>query len=44
MGFEFIQITHIRVHHFKSFSRVKLPQNERVNFIIGNVLILTRVE
>ena len=32
------------MHHFKSFSRVKSTQDQKVHFIKGNELKLTRVE
>ena len=44
MRFEFIQITHISVQHFKSFSRVKSTLDEKVRFIKWNELKVTQVE
>ena len=41
MTLEFSQITHIRLHHFKLFSRVKSTQDEKVSFIKVNELKLT---
>ena len=43
MKLESILITHIRVHPFKSFNREKSTQDEKVRFIKGNELKLTRV-
>ena len=44
MRFEFSQITQIWVQHFKSFSRVKPTQDQKVRFFQGNELKLTQVE
>ena len=44
MNFVFTQITHIRVHHFETFSLVKSTQDEKVIFKKGNELNLTQVE
>ena len=44
MRFEFAQITHILMHHFKSFSRIKSTQDEKVHSIKGNELKLTQFE
>ena len=44
MRFEFAQITHILMHHFKSFSRIKSTQDEKVRFVKGNELILSHSE
>ena len=44
MRFEFIQITQIGVHYFKSFSRVKSTEDEKVHFFWGKELKLTQIE
>ena len=41
MRFEFTEITHIRVHYFKSFHQVKSTQHMKKRFIEGNELKLT---
>ena len=38
------QITQVRVHYFKSFSRVKTTQDEKVRFIKGDEVKLTQDE
>ena len=43
MKFEFTQITQVRVHFFKSFNQEKSNQDEKIHFIKGNELKLTRV-
>ena len=43
MRVEFRQITHVCVHYFKSFSRVKSSQDE-VRFVEGNELKSSQVE
>ena len=44
MRFQFTQMTQVRVHHFKSFCRVKSAQDEKVHFFKGNNLNLTHFE
>ena len=44
MKIKFTQTTHICEHHFKSFSRVKSTQDEKVRLIKGNELKLTQDE
>ena len=44
MRFGFAQITQVRVYFFKSFSREKSTQDERVRFIKGNQLKVTQVK
>ena len=44
MRFEFSQITQFSVHYFKSFSRVKSTQDEKVHFIHKNELKLAQIE
>ena len=44
MRVEFIQIAEVRVHYFKSFSRLKSNQNEKLCFFLGSELKLTQVE
>ena len=44
MRFEFTQMRYIYMHHFKSFSRVKSIQDEKVRFIKGNELKLIQIQ
>ena len=44
MKFEFIQITQVGMHYFKSLSQEKSTQNEKLCFIIENELQLTEIE
>ena len=44
MRLELTQVTQVWAHNFKSFSRVKQVQDEKVSFIEGNELKLIQVE
>ena len=44
MWFEFTEITHISVHHFKLFSPVISTPDEKVRFLKENKLKVTQVE
>ena len=44
MKFKFTEITQVWVHYFKSFSRLKSTQDEKVHYFYGNKLKLTQVE
>ena len=44
MKCEFTQISHVGVHHFKPFNRIKSTQDEKAYFIKRNGLKLNQVQ